>query len=50
MKEKYESLIICVTAFDEEDVITTSDYNNAYQEINDLGTETGRRPPAGPWY
>ena len=36
MKETYESLKMSVTEFDVEDVITTSDRNNAYMSITDL--------------
>ena len=36
MKETYESLKMSVTEFDVEDVITTSDRNNAYINITNL--------------
>ena len=50
MKEKYESLILTLTQFDKEDVITTSDLNNAYKNITELiGTDDNRHPPTS-WY
>ena len=49
MKEKYERLILTLTQFDKEDVITTSDLNNAYRKITDLnGTNDDKLP--GSWY
>ena len=47
MKEKYESLAITVTEFDTEDVITTSDRNNAYRDISDLYRQDSRPVPPG---
>ena len=47
MKEKYESLKMSVTEFDVEDVITTSDRNNAYVDISELDKAGGRPVPNG---
>ena len=52
MKPEYERILLTITQFDEEDVITTSiDTNNAYQDISEmLDRDKGGRPvPPGPW-
>ena len=45
MKGKYEKSILTVTLFSDEDVITTSDINNAYTELDDLNDSGGRMAP-----
>ena len=47
MKEKYESLKMSVTEFDVEDVITTSDRNNAYVDVSQLDHIDSRAVPNG---
>ena len=47
MKEKYESLKMSVTEFDAEDVITTSDRNNAYVDVSQLDDIASRAVPNG---
>ena len=54
MKREYERLILAITHFDSEDVITTSietDRNNAYQDIMEMTSKGngGRDVPNG-WY
>ena len=45
MKEKYERIELTVTRFSDEDVITTSDTNNAYRSLSELNAnEDGRSP------
>lgn len=46
MKQEYKRTILCITHFDCEDVITTSeiDKNNAYVELGDLDF-SGIAPP-----
>ena len=36
MKEKYERIELTVTRFPKEDIITTSDINNAYRMLSEL--------------
>ena len=47
MKGKYEKSILTITLFSDEDVITTSDRNNAYRELDDL-SDSGERTPVAP--
>lgn len=49
MKEKYVNLTITVTEFDTEDVITTSDTNNAFVPQTDLTGDGGKPVPVKPW-
>ncbi len=45
MQDNYEKLILTITRFSDEDVITTSDRNNAYRELSELDDSGGRTPP-----
>ena len=42
MKEKYEKSFLIITRFSNEDVITTSDRNNAYMDLTDLDDQGGK--------
>lgn len=44
MKQKYEKTVLTITRFSEEDIITTSDRNNAYRRLSELNDESGRSP------
>ena len=51
MKQDYERILLTITQFDEEDVITTSmfDRNNAYQDMSELlNKDKGSSRPI-PW-
>lgn len=50
MKEKYEKSILIITRFSDEDVITTSDWNNASFEENAFEgvASTAREVPTPP--
>lgn len=55
MKQMYERIVLTVTKFDCEDVITTSamDKNNAYQDLSEMLTNdnAGRSAPLpGSWF
>lgn len=45
MKQKYEKTLLIITRFTDEDVITTSDINNAYTDLEELNEQgrSGRR-------
>ncbi|WP_405345114.1 hypothetical protein [Ruminococcus sp.] len=42
MEEKYERIELKITRFSDEDVITTSDRNNAYMDLSDLDDQGGK--------
>ena len=42
MKEKYERIELKITRFSDEDVITTSDTNNAFRMLSELFGGGGR--------
>ncbi len=42
MEEKYERIELKITRFSDEDVITTSDRNNAYMDLSDLDNQGGK--------
>ena len=46
MKQEYEKIVLNITVFACEDVITTSsvDRNNAYTELSQLDDTSGRTP------
>lgn len=43
MKEKYERIELKITRFSDEDVITTSDRNNAYRSLSELNAPEDNR-------
>lgn len=45
MKKQYERIKLEITRFDDEDVITTSDINNAYRSLSDLNADEDVRTP-----
>ena len=45
MKEKYERIKLKITRFSDEDVITTSDRNNAYRSLSELNAQEERAVP-----
>nr|WP_316621612.1 hypothetical protein [uncultured Ruminococcus sp.] len=45
MKQKYEKSILTITRFSDEDVITTSDRNNAYKSLSELNAQEERAVP-----
>ena len=42
MEEKYERIELKITRFSDEDVIITSDRNNAYMDLTDLDDQGGK--------
>ncbi len=53
MKEKYERITFSITRFSNEDVITTSDRNNAHFEekiFEDAASSAGPVPTPRNWY
>ena len=45
MKQQYEKTVLTITRFSDEDVITTSDRNNAYRELSQLNDNGERMAP-----